>query len=235
MSETKNYAARPVASNLLSMSTPAAWAKTVSRGGWQAADHLMEVNRQIMAMLHSRTGARVLLIEAPPRHGKSEFISKYFPAWYLGMYPENRVMLTSYEANFARSWGRKARNVLDEFGKDWFNVTVSTEQKSAVDWETNHGGGMVTAGVGGALTGRGANLLIIDDPIKNAEEAISETIRDKQWDWWQSTASTRLEPGGIVVVMATRWHKDDLIGKLLPAAESGEGGADPQTAASGDG
>jgi len=176
-----------------------------------------------MAILRGRTEARILLIEAPPRHGKSEFISRYFPAWYLGRNPENRVMLTSYEANFARSWGRKARNVLEEFGDDWFGVHVSRDQMSAIDWETNKGGGMVTAGVGGALTGRGANLLIVDDPIKNAEEAASETIREKQWDWWQSTAVTRIEPGGVAVVMATRWHKDDLTGRLLEQAESGDG------------
>lgn len=82
---------------------------------------------------------------------------------------------------------------------------------------------MATAGVGGPLTGRGANLLVVDDPVKNAEEALSPTVRQKHWDWWQSTASTRLEPDGVAIVMATRWHKEDLSGRLLTAADAGEG------------
>lgn len=177
-----------------------------------------------MDTIHKRTESRLLVIEAPPRHGKSEFISRYLPAWFLCRYPDKRVILTSYEANFARSWGRKARELVEEHGPEWFGVTVSGEQHAAVDWEiAHHDGGMVTAGVGGPLTGRGAHLLIVDDPIKNAEQAISETVRENQWDWWQSTASTRLEPGGVAVVMATRWHRDDLTGRLLQAEQSGEG------------
>lgn len=166
----------------------------------------------------------ILVIEAPPRHGKSEYVSKYLTSWYLGRWPDRRVILTSYEANFARSWGRKSRDVLREVGGELFGIRVSEEQHAAVDWEIEaHGGGMVTSGVGGPLTGRGANLLIIDDPIKNAEEAVSQVYRDKQWDWWQSTADTRLEPGAVVVVIATRWHPDDLSGRLLAASASGEG------------
>lgn len=172
-----------------------------------------------MDTIHKRPEG-ILVIEAPPRHGKSEFISKYLPAWFLCRYPEKRVILTSYEANFARSWGRKARGLIEEHGWEWFGVTVSREQQSAVDWEiAGHAGGMVTAGVGGPLTGRGADLLIVDDPIKNAEQAVSELVRSNQWDWWQSTASTRVEPGGVIIVIQTRWHQDDLTGRLLTDAQ----------------
>ena len=132
-------------------------------------------------------------------------------------------MLTSYEANFARSWGRKAKSLVMEHGREWFGVGVSDDIHSAIDWETTEGGGMVTAGVGGPLTGRGAELLIVDDPIKNAEQAVSEKERANQWDWWQSTASTRIEPGGCCIVITTRWHKDDLAGRLLAESTSGEG------------
>jgi predicted phage terminase large subunit-like protein len=168
--------------------------------------------------------AAILVVEAPPRHGKSELISKYLPAWYLGVFPRRHVMLAGYEATFARSWGRKARALLEEWGAAWFGVTVCDDARAAADWSIeHHGGGMVTAGVGGPMTGRGADLLIIDDPIKNAEEATSATMRDKHWDWWQSTASTRVEPGGCAIIIATRWHEEDLSGRLLAAAQTGAG------------
>lgn len=174
-------------------------------------------------LLQGRTGTDVLVLEVPPRHGKSLLISQYLPAWFLGRYPDRRVILTSYGAEFARSWGRKARDLVVQYS-EWFgDVRVNDAQSAAVDWETNHGGGMITAGVGGPVVGRGADLLIIDDPMKNAEEAMSETIREKQWDWWQSTLSTRREPGAKTIVIQTRWHQEDLIGKLLKASESGEG------------
>jgi hypothetical protein len=157
----------------------------------------------------------MLLIEAPPRHGKSELVSKYLPAWYLGLRPSHRVMLAAYEATFARSWGRKARAVFAEHSAPLFGSELATDNQAADDWSTTAGGGMTTAGVGGPMTGRGANLLIIDDPIKNAEDALSETIRNNQWDWWQSTASTRLEPGGVTIGIMTRWHEDDIFGRLM--------------------
>ena len=166
---------------------------------------------------------QIIIIEAPPRHGKSEFISKYFPAWYLNRFPDNNVILTSYEANFARSWGRKSRAVFEQMCPI-FGLEVDPERGAANDWGIKgHLGGMITAGVGGAITGRGGNVLIVDDYMKNSEEACSEVIREKHWDWWGSTASTRLEPGGLAIVMATRWHEDDLSGRLIRDAMSGEG------------
>lgn len=124
-------------------------------------------------------------------------------------------MLASYEATFAASWGRKARDVIVEHGKH-FGVKVCQQVSAADNWEIDRfGGGMTTAGVGGALTGRGADLMILDDLIKNAEESLSPTIREKHWDWWQSTASTRIEPGGSVLLMMTRWHPEDLAGRIL--------------------
>lgn len=164
----------------------------------------------------------------PPRHGKSEFVSRYFPAWYLGRFPDKRIILTSYEAGFASGWGRKARAVLTEFGPEVFGVRVSQASRAGDDWGIEgREGGMVTAGVGGPITGRGADVLIIDDPVKNAEEARSPTIREKVWDWFESTASTRLEPGGSIVLIMTRWHLDDLAGRVV--AGQGEFGREPWT------
>jgi len=181
------------------------------------------MDQAIVETILGRT-APILVIEAPPRHGKSELVSRYLPAWYLGIFPARRVMLAAYASGFARSWGRKARSLLIEHGRDWFGVEVSGQVRAASEWGiTGTEGGMVTAGVGGPLTGRGANLLIVDDPIKNAEQAFSQTIRDNHWDWWQSTASTRIEPGGCAIIIATRWHEDDLSGRLLRDAATGEG------------
>jgi predicted phage terminase large subunit-like protein len=179
------------------------------------------LNRKLGDVARGRI--RHLLIAMPPRHGKSEFTSRYFPAWYLGTFPDRHVILASYQAEFAASWGRKVRDVLIEHGPSLFGVTVRRDVASAEHWEVaGSAGGMDTAGVGGALTGKGADLLVIDDPIKNAEQANSPTYRDKAWDWYVSTAYTRLQPGGAVVLIQTRWHEDDLAGRIL--AESRAGG-----------
>jgi predicted phage terminase large subunit-like protein len=157
------------------------------------------------------------MVTMPPRHGKSELCSHYFPAWFLGNYPDREVILCSYEADFAASWGRKVRDTLTECQeRGVFPVGPRGDVKAANRWQiASHRGGMVTAGAGGAITGRGADLLIIDDPFKNAQDANSETIRESVWAWWQSTASTRLSPGGVVLLVNTRWHLDDLSGRLL--------------------
>ncbi len=149
------------------------------------------------------TGAiKRLIISMPPRHGKSSCVSQYFPAWYLGTFPDRRAILASYEADFAASWGRKVRDLLEEHGSEFFGVSLRRDSSSADRWDlADHLGGMNTAGVGGPLTGKGADILIIDDPIKNAQEANSPTIRERHKDWWQSTAYTRLEPGGAALVM----------------------------------
>ena len=160
----------------------------------------------------------------PPRHGKSLLVSQYSPAWFLGRWPDNRVILASYEAELAKGWGRKARDVLAEFGGRLFGVGLRDDSYAADRWDlAGHVGGMVTAGVGGPITGRGADLLIIDDPVKNAEEARSPTQREKTWDWYLSTAYTRLSPDGAVVLVMTRWHMDDLASRILKhAKETGE-------------
>jgi predicted phage terminase large subunit-like protein len=129
--------------------------------------------------------------------------------------------LTSYNATYAAEWGRKSRNLLESHGSR-FGVKIDAASHAADRWNIDgHDGGMVTAGAGGTITGRGADLLICDDPIKNAEEAHSKLVRDQVWDWWTSTAYTRLEPNGAAIVIQTRWHQDDLCGRILKQAEDG--------------
>lgn len=175
------------------------------------AKHLALIDRELVA---ASLGPRRLIVQMPPRHGKSELIGRYFPAWFVGAFPDRRVMYASYESDQARTYGRFARNVLQEWGPGCFGVHVARDAYAADYWNVEkREGGMIAAGVGGPLTGKGANMLIVDDPIKNAEQANSEAARDKVWQWWESTALTRLEPGASVIIVQTRWHCDDLAGR----------------------
>jgi len=151
-----------------------------------------------------------LMIFAPPRHGKSELVSRLFSAYYLYRYPARWVGLNSYAAELAYTLSRNARGNYTRAGRELSPAAWGVKQ-----WETAAGGGMWAAGVGGPITGKGFHLGIIDDPVKNAKDAASETIRAAQWDWYQSTFYTRQEPGAAIVMIQTRWHEDDLSGRLL--------------------
>ena len=190
-----------------------AWVDT--KDNYVYAEHLQELNQLLLKVASGEV--KRLAVFMPPRHGKSELISKYFPAWYLGQNPECRVILTSYEADFAAGWSHKVRDLIAEHGR-LFKDPITVDQGSAARnrWDIyRHNGGMQSAGVGGAITGKGAKILIIDDPVKNAEQANSDTYRQKAKDWYSSTAYTRLEPDGAVILIQTRWHEDDLGGWLL--------------------
>lgn len=181
---------------------------------WKTPRHIHLIDTRLVDLVRGY-GSRIAIF-APPRHGKSVLTSHYFPAWYLLNCPDRNVILTSYEADFASKWGRKVRDTVTKWGQLGFNLSVRDDSKAANRWEIEgHSGGMETAGAGGAILGKGANLFIIDDPVKNAEEALSPTYRQKVWDWYLSTAETRLEPGACVVITQQRWHTEDLGGRLL--------------------
>jgi predicted phage terminase large subunit-like protein len=146
----------------------------------------------------------------PPRHGKTLLVSRNTPAYYMARHPDRWAGLTSYEATLAQDLSRSCRDAFQRVGG-----RIRTDSSAVNLWQTVNGGGMWAAGVGGPLTGKGGNLLIIDDPIKNDEEAKSETIRAKHKSWFDSTFSTRLEPGGSMLIVQTRWNEDDLSGYLL--------------------
>jgi len=194
------------------LASPAAMAATLSRGKWNRAPHIDLLSGLLGDAAYGET-PRVIVSE-PPRHGKSELVSHWFPVWYLTLNPTKRVILCSYEADFAASWGRRVRNTITEH-TERLGIAVAPDSAAANRWDLTAGGGMVTAGVGGPITGKGADLLIIDDPVKNFADAYSATIRETAWNWYRSTARTRLEPGGVIVVVMTRWHEDDLVGRLL--------------------
>jgi len=195
--------------------SPVDLAKIDTNHKYKSPKHILELNRLLLRLIGGEISR--LAVFMPPRHGKSELISKYFPAYYLATHPDHRVILTSYEADFASTWGSKARDILKEHGSSFKdNITINNKSAARNRWDIkDHQGGMMTAGVGGPITGKGADLLIIDDPVKNAEEANSQTSRQKIWDWYKSTAYTRLEPNGAIILIMTRWHETDLAGMIL--------------------
>jgi len=158
-----------------------------------------------------------LMIFMPPRHGKSMLVSEFFPAWYLGRNPENSVIASSYALELAEDFGRKVRNQMRD--PLWHSVfpqaSLDLSSASSTKISTVQGGNYYAVGVGGATTGRGAHLLLIDDPVKGREDADSETMRRKAKDWYRSVAYTRLMKGGAVIMVLTRWHEDDLAGWAL--------------------
>lgn len=158
-----------------------------------------------------------LMIFMPPRHGKSELASKRFPAWCLGRNPRRQIIAASYNSDLADDFGRNVRNIVAEaeFSQVFPKVTLAPDSKAAGRMNTNYGGAYVAAGVGTAVTGRGADIALIDDPFKDRQEADSERRRELVWDWYRSTLYTRLMPGGSIVLIQTRWHEDDLAGRIL--------------------
>jgi len=200
-------------------SSPADFAARISQKHWHHAKHLDYLSAHL-EMLHERK-IRKLMVSMPPRHGKSLMLDVYFPLWWLAQHPQDHVILASYGEVFARGFGGQVRDLAIEHGES-LNIVVNRDRTAADDWALTSGGGMISVGVGGSITGRGANLLIIDDPVKNEEEAMSETYRERMWNWWQATSQTRLEPDAVVIVVATRWHQDDLLGRIEDHDEDGE-------------
>jgi predicted phage terminase large subunit-like protein len=207
--------------------SPLALAVTATRDDPQPYVHArhLEMLSDRLVRLHAREPGqpRRLLVTMPPRHGKSELCSHWFPVWGLALDPTTKIILASYEAEFAKTWGRKARRSMTD-AYPMVGSRIVDDSRAAHRWETTAGGGMCTAGVGGPITGRGGNILICDDPIKNAEEANSQTIRDNIWEWWTTTFLTRLEPDRlgrepIVILIMTRWHEDDLAGRIMASEE----------------
>jgi predicted phage terminase large subunit-like protein len=166
-----------------------------------------------------------LMLCLPPRHGKSEIVSRNFPAWHLGKYPEHEFIACSYASDLSLGFSRKVREIIraPEYECLFPETRLSKDSQRIDAWMTTEDGGYVAAGVGGPITGRGAHILVIDDPVKNREEADSESVRTSIWDWYTSTAYTRLAPGGGVLIIQTRWHDDDLSGRLLTQMAKGEG------------
>lgn len=201
--------------------------------GWVHKEICDELDRFLQDVADKKSPR--LIITMPPRSGKSELVSRRFPAFALGRNPDLQIIATSYSSDLSQRFNRDVQRVIDDeqyfelFPKTKLNNSrVRTDSRGSYIRTSDlfeivgHAGAYRSCGVGGGITGQGADILIIDDPIKDRAQAASKTIRDSIWDWYTSTAYTRLSPGGGVIVMATRWHTDDLIGRLIQRMGEGD-------------
>jgi len=174
----------------------------------------------------ARGDLKRLIINMPPRHTKSEFASYLLPAWFLGQYPGKKVIQTAHTAELSVGFGRKVRNLVDsdDFKEVFPNLQLRADSKAAGRWSTNDGGEYFAIGVGGAVTGKGADLLIIDDPHSEQEgQSGDPSVFDRTYDWYTSGPRQRLQPGGAIIIVMTRWHMRDLTGKILKSSAQRSG------------
>jgi len=185
------------------------------KAGWvhkEICQKLEQFERDVI----NRKSPRLMLF-MPPRHGKSELASTQFPAWFLGRNPTKEIIACSYSSTLALSFSKKVREIIrsPQFDSCFPGVMLGKDSQSTENWMTTDRGGYLAAGVGGGIVGRGADCFIIDDPVKNREDAESSNQRELVGNWYSSTARNRLEPGGGILLILTRWHQDDLAGRLL--------------------
>ena len=196
---------------------------------WSAFIH--GKHHEIMADAFERVAKgdlKRLIINMPPRHTKSEFASYLLPAWFLGKYPDKKIIQTAHTAELAVGFGRKVRNLVNskDYKEVFPDVSLQSDSKAAGRWNTNKGGEYFAIGVGGAVTGKGADLLIIDDPHSEQEGASADiNVFNRTYEWYTSGPRQRLQPNGSIVVVMTRWHNKDLTGQVVDASIK-RGGAD---------
>jgi len=183
------------------------WLKTVTPTFKWDWPYLSYIQQHLKSITEGRL--KRLMIFLPPRHGKSEMVTVRYPVWRLEREPELRVIVGAYNQDFATGFSRKSKRIAQK------RFALSADRATASDWETAHAGGLRAVGVGSGVTGRGGDLIIIDDPVKSREEANSASYRQRVWDWFTDDLYTRLEPGGALVLIMTRWHEDDLAGRIL--------------------
>lgn len=202
---------------MLARCSPAAYAMATTSSDarpWKPAKFHLEINRALVDVEQGRT--KRLVVSIPPQHGKTTLVVENFVPWYMGEHPDHKIQIGSYAASLAASWSRKARNKFAEWAPVIHGVTLSSEKATATEWAmAGHAGEVFAAGVDGGQTGRGAQGVIVDDPLKNYAEAQSELIREKTWDWFASSIVTRLSADGWVIIIMTRWHEDDLAGRAM--------------------
>ena len=206
------------------------YVKYVYRGAWLKTPFHRFLCKYVQNFVERPTDKpyEILVITTPPQHGKSQSITETFPSWYLGKHPDRHVIEISYNEDFSIKFGRSNKRKLEEYGEKIFGVTIAKDINRAVEFEMARpedapergGGGMISRGVGTGVTGRPAHLMIIDDPIKNRKEAFSKSRRDLIYEEWLMSFRTRLQPHAKVIVIMTRWHEDDLAGRLLQDEEN---------------
>lgn len=195
-----------------------AYCQHVHHGKWKPAKHLKPICEALERVEKGEIDR--LMIFMPPRHGKSQSTTETFPSYFIGKQPDRRVIEVSYGKSFAQKFGNSNRRKLTEFGEKLFGVSMDKTNNSKTNWTiAGNTGGMISVGLGGSITGEGADLLLVDDVVKNRKEADSKTVRDAIWDEWTATLLTRLHPNGRIILIMTRWHEDDLAGRILKESE----------------
>lgn len=185
-------------------------------GRWILGRHLKLVCDSIEQLINREIKQNILIISMPPQHGKSQAVTETLPSYYLGKYPRKRVIEVSYGDDLARRFGRRNRQKVEQFGKELFGVELAANSRSDTEFEiAEHKGSMISRGIMAGITGQPGDLIIIDDPIKNRQEAESQTYRDRIWDEFLNSIYTRLSADGVIILIMTRWHEDDLAGRLL--------------------
>ena len=190
---------------------PHLYAAHVSGGAWKMYRWLKFLGEAIRDTVLKPRGR--LIVNAPPRHGKSELVSRYTPLWFLDLWPEKRIILGSHGAELSKEWGRKVRN--DSISNPLVSFSLRPDSKSVARWHTPQGGGMMTVGVEGSITGFGGELILVDDPFKDWRDSQSYVKRREVYDWFTKTLYDRAEPGASIIVCMQRWHEDDLSGQLI--------------------
>jgi predicted phage terminase large subunit-like protein len=190
--------------------------------GFTSRPHLHHLGTRIAAAVREveRGHNQHMVISMPPRSGKTTLTSIHSPLWMLRRHPEWKIVSASYDGDLTAGWARSIRTTIEE--RPDLGIALRADGGAGGKWETVEGGGMFSTSIRGSLTGRGARVLIIDDPIKDFVEAHSLLMRQNLWDWWLSVALTRLEPPYLVIVVMTRWHEDDFVGRLLSPEHEGD-------------
>lgn len=188
----------------------------VHNGKWILGKHLKLICDTVEDLIYNRMSEQILIISVPPQHGKSQAITETLPSYYLGKFPDKRVIEVSYGDDLAQRFGRRNKDKINEYGYELFNIKISKERNSATDFEIEeYKGSMISRGIMAGITGQPGDLIIIDDPIKNRQEADSETYRERLWMEFTDSIYSRLSAKGKIIVIQTRWHEDDLSGRLL--------------------
>jgi predicted phage terminase large subunit-like protein len=195
---------------------------------FEPAAHLLHMEQKIMEAITNEEDQSFLMVNCPPRHGKTMFVL-YVAAWFLMMYPAKRVIYVSYNDDFAEQGGQQVRTIIERFGPKLFDIRVSKQTSGKGNWQLDSSplSGMISVGLGSTITGRGADLIIVDDLIKNAEEAGSRATKARHVREYDGTVRSRLEPGGTIIMIATRWAEDDLPGTIWDRCHTDEYAGDP--------
>ena len=190
----------------------------VNKGYWKPGKAVSYICDNIQKFIEkpSVNAFDILILSIPPQHGKSMSVTEALPSWYLGRNNRSRVIEISYSETFAQKFGRKNKQKIQEFGEELFGIRLAESPNTSTEFElSNNVGGMISRGVLSGVTGNACNLMIIDDPVKTRQEADSEMYRERVWDEWQNSFKTRLAAGAKVILIMTRWHEDDLAGRMI--------------------